>query len=70
MAFTPEERAEILEVVMEQTVTPNDIPQASSPSEMTGLPGIDLNGDYKMLPMADISDPQSITSQDLDIICV
>lgn len=69
-SFTPEQRAEILEVVAENSVTPNDIPQASSASEMTGLPGIDLNGDYKMLPMSDISDPQSITNQDLDEICV
>ena len=56
---------------MEQTVTPNDIPQAQSASEMSSLPGINNNGDYRMVRLQDIGgDPDYITNQDLDVICV
>lgn len=71
MAFTPEQRAEILEVVAENSVTPQDIPQAQSADEVSSLPSIDLNGDYKMVRIEDIGgDPDYITQHDLDVICV
>lgn len=71
MAFTPEQQQEILDIVAEQSVTPQTISQAQSPNEVISLPGIDASGGYKMVRMQDIKDNTvvSITDDEIDAIC-
>lgn len=71
MAFTPEERQEVLDIVAEQSRTPQTIPQAQSPDDVVSLPGIDASGDYKMVRMEEIKDNTivSISDSEIDAIC-
>ena len=71
MAFTPEERQEVLDIVAAQSKTPQTIPQAQTPDDVVSLPGIDASGDYKMVPMEDIKNDSivSISDNEIDVIC-
>ncbi|MBO4786492.1 MAG: hypothetical protein J5510_05445 [Prevotella sp.] len=64
MAFTDEEKAEILAIVQEQTVTPSDISTATSLDAISSLPGVDAGGGYKMLPMSLIKNRHVTLTQD------
>lgn len=72
MAFTPEEQQEILDIVAGQSVTPQQIPQAATPSDVLSLPGIDASGEYKMVRLEDIAGDatMAITETEIDTICV